>query len=416
MTTKPRTPSAPMALQGGSAPAAALPSSALAFARTEYHERLAAVRASMEAQGVEVLVISDPSNMAWLTGYDGWSFYVHQAVVVSQKADPIWWGRGMDAAGARRTVWMSHDHIFGYEDWLVQNPQAHPMTVLAELMVDWGHGTASIGVELDNYYYSAAAHRALTAGLPDAEVSDATGLVNWCRAVKSPAEISYMRRAGEIVTEMHRVIAEVAEPGMQKNALVAEILKAGALGTRGAWGDYPAIVPMTPSGMDATAPHLTWDGAPIPRGVPTFFEIAGVHRRYHCPQSRTLFFGEPPNNYRKAEEALMAATAAVMGAARPGATCAEVARSFTQTLNRYGFEKTSRCGYSVGLSYPPDWGERTMSLREGDETELQPGMVFHFMPGLWLEDGGIELTETMLINDASAEYLATTPPGLVVKP
>ncbi|QDC11654.1 M24 family metallopeptidase [Oceanicola sp. D3] len=405
-----------MALQGGAAPAASLPSSALAFARTEYHERLAAVRASMEEKGLEVLVISDPSNMNWLTGYDGWSFYVHQAVIVSMKDDPVWWGRGMDAAGARRTVWMSQDHIFGYEDWLVQNPDAHPMTVLAQLVSDSGHGASRIGVELDNYYYSAAAHLALTAGLPDADVADATGLVNWCRAVKSPAEISYMRRAGEIVTEMHRVIAEVAEPGMQKNALVAEILKAGALGTRGAWGDYPAIVPMTPSGMDATAPHLTWDGAPILRGTPTFFEIAGCHRRYHCPQSRTLFFGEPPNKYRKAEEALMAATAAVMGAARPGATCAEVALSFTQTLNRYGFEKNSRCGYSVGLSYPPDWGERTMSLREGDETELEAGMVFHFMPGLWLDDGGIELTETMLINEVSAEYLATTPPGLVVKP
>jgi Xaa-Pro aminopeptidase len=33
----------------------------------------------MEAKGVDLLIVSDPSNMAWLTGYDGWSFYVHQA-------------------------------------------------------------------------------------------------------------------------------------------------------------------------------------------------------------------------------------------------------------------------------------------------------------------------------------------------
>ncbi|MDF1871691.1 M24 family metallopeptidase [Vannielia sp.] len=417
MTSKTRTRSAPMSLQSAATlPASALPSSELAFARTEYHERLATVRASMEEAGLEALVITDPSNMCWLTGYDGWSFYVHQSVLVGLHDDPIWWGRGMDAAGARRTVWMGHDRIVGYEDWLVQNPEAHPMTELAKLVSDAGFAKARIGVELDNYYYSAAAHIALGKGLPEADLADATGLVNWCRAVKSPAEISYMRRAGEIVTEMHATIAELAEPGMQKNALVAEILKTGTLGTRGAWGDYPAIVPMTPSGKDATAPHLTWDGAPIPRGLPTFFEIAGCHRRYHCPQSRTLFFGEPPAKYRRAEEALMAATAAVMGSARPGAACEDVARAFSSTLSRYGFEKDSRCGYSVGLSYPPDWGERTMSLRQGDMTELRPGMVFHFMPGLWLDDGGIELTETMLINEASSEYLANTPAGLLVKP
>ncbi|MCX7646154.1 MAG: M24 family metallopeptidase [Rhodobacteraceae bacterium] len=387
----------------------------LPFAREEYAGRLAAVRAAMAARGIDTLVASDPSNMAWLTGYDGWSFYTFQAVVVGPEGDPFWWGRGMDAAGARRTVWMGADDILGYADHLVQNPGAHPMGDLARRLAERGLDRGRIGVEMDNYYYSAAAHAALAAALPGAALVDATGLVNWQRAVKSPAEIDLIRRAARIVERMHAVIREMAEPGMPKNVLVAEILKAGVLGADGQWGDYPAIVPMAPSGADATAPHLTWDDRPLQRGEATFFEIAGVCRRYHAPQSRTLFLGEPPAKYRRAEEAVLEATAAALAAARPGATCGEVAEAFNGALNRRGFEKDSRCGYSIGLSYPPDWGERTMSLRASDRTVLRPGMVFHFMPALWLDDGGIEITEPILIGEAGAEKLCATPAELCVK-
>ncbi|RYH03143.1 M24 family metallopeptidase [Salipiger sp. IMCC34102] len=384
-----------------------------AFTAEDYAHRLLRVRGAMEAAGLDVLLITDPSNMGWLTGYDGWSFYVHQGVIVGPDGPPRWWGRGMDAAGAVRTVYMPDDCIHGYDDRLVQNPQAHPMGDLAFLLDALGW-TGRLGVEMENYYFSAAAYRELLKHRPKLE--DATGLVNWCRAIKSQTELEFMRRAGAIVTRMHAHIAETAEAGMRKNDLIAQIMRVGIEGADGHWGDYPAIVPMAPSGLDATAPHLTWDDRPLEGGVATFFEIAGAYRRYQCPQSRTLFLGEVPSTYRRAEEAVQAATDAVMATAAPGATCADVARTFNGTLARYGFQKDSRCGYSIGMSYPPDWGERTMSLRRSDTTELQPGMVFHFMPALWLDDGGIEITEPIVITPSGAERITNTPQGLVVKP
>ncbi|MEZ5750643.1 MAG: M24 family metallopeptidase [Paracoccaceae bacterium] len=383
------------------------------FSRSEYDARLARIRAAMADAGLGALIVSDPSNMAWATGYDGWSFYVHQAVVIGPEGAPVWWGRGMDAAGARRTVWMPEDDIVGYDDSYVQNPAKHPMETLRALIAERGWANGRVGVEMDNYYYSAKAHAVLSETL---SLVDATGLVNWQRAIKSPAEIERMRRAARIVETMHRTILEVAQPGLPKNALVAEILRAGTLGADGYWGDYPAIVPMAPSGMDATAPHLTWDDRPMQAGEVHFFEIAGVYKRYHCPQSRTLFFGEPPAKYRRAEEAVQAASAAALAQAKPGNQCQDIAAAFYDTLNAHGFHKDSRTGYSIGLSYPPDWGERTMSLRRGDETELKPGMVFHFMPALWLDDGGIEITEPILITDTGCERLCTTPGELFVKP
>lgn len=382
------------------------------FTQTEYDTRLAQIRTAMAAAGLDTLIVSDPSNMAWATGYDGWSFYVHQAVVIGTSGAPIWWGRAMDVAGARRTVWMPDDDIRGYDDSYVQNPQKHPMETLAALLAERGWATGRIGVEMDNYYYSAKAHAVLAQSL---SLVDATGLVNWQRAIKSEAEIERMRRAARIVESMHQTILDVAEPGLPKHALVAEILRAGTLGAAGHWGDYPAIVPMAPSGMDATAPHLTWDDRPMRAGEAHFFEIAGVYRRYHCPQSRTLFFGEPPAKYRRAEEAVQEATAAALQQATVGNLCEDIANAFNTALNARGFSKDSRCGYSIGLSYPPDWGERTLSLRRGDMTELKPGMVFHFMPALWLDDGGIEITEPILIAEDGPEKLCTLPSELFVR-
>ena len=78
----------------------------LPFSRQEYAQRLAKTRAAMQAQGLELLLVTDPSNMAWLTGYDGWSFYVHQCVLLALDGEPVWFGRGQDANGARRTVFM----------------------------------------------------------------------------------------------------------------------------------------------------------------------------------------------------------------------------------------------------------------------------------------------------------------------
>src|SRR5690606_38806091 len=254
----------------------------LNFSRAEYAERLAKTRKAMEARGVELLIVTDPSNMAWLTGYDGWSFYVHQAVLVPQDGEPLWWGRGMDARGAERTVYMDHANIVGYPDNYVMSTERHPMDHLSGLIAERGFDRLAIGVEMDNYYFSAAAHASLTSHLPNARFVDATGLVNWQRAVKSEQEIAYMRRAARIVEAMHRRIIEIIAPGVRKNELVAEIYSTAIRGAEGHGGDYPAIVPMLPSGMDATAPHLTWDDKPLKADEVTFFEIAGCYKRYHC--------------------------------------------------------------------------------------------------------------------------------------
>ena len=387
----------------------------LNFTREEYATRLDKTRKAMQANGIELLISSDPSNMAWLTGYDGWSFYVHQCVIVPLDGEPVWYGRGIDANGALRTAYMDPSNILAYPDHYVQSPERHPMDFLSGILEEKGWAGLSIGVEMDNYYFSAAAFASLQKHLPNATFKDATSLVKWQRSVKSAQEISYMRTAARIVENMHERIVEVMEPGMRKSDLAAEIYHTGIRGTEEAGGDYPAIVPLMPTGADAAACHLTWDDSRLEKGAGTFFEIAGCYKRYHCPLSRTVYLGKPSQAFLNAEQAVLEGIAAGLEAAKPGNQCRDIAAGLFGALKKHGIEKDNRCGYSIGLSYPPDWGEHSMSLRMTDETVLQPGMTFHFMPGLWFDDWGLEITESILITETGVECLANVPRKLFIK-
>ncbi|APH70307.1 M24 family metallopeptidase [Aquibium oceanicum] len=393
-----------------------MPATQLPFSTAEYDRRLAKVRAAMAAKEIDVLFIEDPSNMAWLTGYDGWSFYVHQGVIVFHDEDPIWWGRAQDANGAVRTVWMADERVASYTDNYIQSPKLHPMETLAALMRERGYGGKRIGLELENYYFSAKAYLVLKDELPDASLIDATALVNWQRTVKSDEEIVFMRRAARISEKIVDGIMERVEPGLKKNDLVAEIYGDAIRGVDDDWGEYPAIVPLLPSGSDAAAPHLTWDGRRFDEGSATFFEIAGCYRRYHVPFCRTVFLGTPPQYLLEAEKALAEGLEEGLEAARAGNRAGQVADALYKSLEKAGIKREGRCGYPIGISYPPDWGERTISFRTEDDTILEPGMTFHFMPGLWMSDWGLEITESILIRDTgAAECLCNRPRKLFVK-
>ena len=375
----------------------------------------------MAAAGLDALVTVDPSNMAWLTGYDGWSFYTHQAVIVGREGEPLYWGRRMDAVGATLTCWMGAGSIVGYPDHFVMSTVRHPMEHLAGLLRERGLAGGSIGVELENYYYSAKAHAVLKAELTEAELTDATALVNWQRAVKSPAETPLyapsradQRAHPGACLRGHRAPASAAtrsRPKCTGRAILGAEDEDGAFG-----GDYPAIAPLMPAGRDTTAAHLSWRDAPYAEGTGIFLEISGCVRRYHAPLCRTVWLGEPPAEMRRAEAALVEGIDAGIDAARAGNTAGDVARAFYGVLARHGIQREGRCGYPIGLSYPPDWGERTYSIRPEDETVLRPDMTFHFMPGLWLADWGFEITESLRVRESGpAECFADYPRKLFVK-
>ena len=386
------------------------------FEKADFDARVRATQARMAERGLDVVFCTDPSNMHYLTGYDGWSFYVPQAVAVSRHdAMPVWLGRGIDANSARATTFLPESHIVAYDDAYVQNPTCHPMDVMAADLVKRGWGKGVIGVEMDGYYYSPRGHAAMQAGMPNARFADATGLVNWVRAVKSEKELDLMRVAARILEKVMRTGVDMIDPANRQCDAAAEIMRTQVKGLPDAGGDYPAIVPMIPTGEGTNAPHITWSDRHFAMGELTVMELAGARKRYHCPMSRTVFLGKPPRKMVDTANIIVEGIHAALDVARPGNTCEQVEAAWQRTINRHGLKKESRVGYPIGLSYPPDWGERTMSLRPGDTTVLQENMTFHFMPGIWQDDWGVEISEPFRVTPGGGEPFASVPRELIIK-
>ena len=86
----------------------------------------------MAEAGIDTLVLADPASLNYLTGYDGWSFYVHQfAVVLDDREEPLWVGRAMDAPGAEITTFLAADSIVPYPEAYIDSDDRHPGGFLA---------------------------------------------------------------------------------------------------------------------------------------------------------------------------------------------------------------------------------------------------------------------------------------------
>ena len=388
----------------------------LAFGKDEYLARIETTKLRMMQFGLDVLLVSDPANMNYLTGYDGWSFYTPQVVVVALAHDePTCVVRGIDLNGAKVTTYLNENNLIGYPDDYVQNKRKHPMDFVAETLEARGLGRGAIGLEMDAYYFTAAAAEALKQSLPNATFKNAYTLVNWVRAIKSRQELEYMRQAARILEKVMSTAVDAISPGVRQCDAAAEILAAQARGTAEFGGDYAAMVPMLPTGAGTSTPHLTWSDKPFESGEATILELAGCRKRYHCPQARTVYLGKPPKKFADTARTVIEGLNAVIGAMKPGLTCEEVEGVWRGVIAKSGIVKESRIGYSCGLNYPPDWGEHTISLRAGDKTVLQPDMTIHVIPGIWQDDWGIEISECVHLTETGALPLAETPRELIVK-
>lgn len=385
------------------------------FTKEEYRQRVSQTRLRMEQAGIDTLITCDPANMNYLTGYDGWSFYVPQMVIVAQSHDmPLWVGRGQDEPGARLTSWLDEDHIHAYGDDYVQAADRHPMDFAIKILAGRGWDKGTVSIDMDGFYVTPRAYEALKAEV--GKVRDSDRLVNWVRSVKSDAEIGLVRQASRIIEIAMQTAMEVIAPGVRQCDAVAKIVAAQYSGTPEFGGDYTAIVPLLPTGANILAPHLTWSDEKFATGEATMVELAGCRHRYHSPMARTIYLGTPSTKVSDMCKVFVEGVDAAIAAARAGVACEEVEAAWRGVISKVGIDQKWRIGYSVGVNYPPDWGEGTMSLRPGDRTVLQPNMVFHLIPSIVVEGIRIEISECVRVTESGGEALANFPRRLFVKP
>ena len=379
------------------------------FMKSEYDDRLARVRRAMAARGLDALVIGDPANINWLTGYDAWSFYTPQMMLVDMHDGPFWMGREMDAGAAKFTSYLTEAQIVAYPEPLVQRTDTHPSAFLADWIRDHGFAAAHIGYESDVYYLSPRALSVLQAGLPDATWHDADLLVNWVRLVKSDAEISMMQMAAKIAERAMQTAWDGARPGVRQCDLMADIVAAQIRGTDDYGGDLTAVHPLILAGEAAATAHPMWTDAVLEDGQTIAFELGGCRKRYNVGLARTIHIGTPPQKLQDTAKAVEEGMQAVMDSLHAGAITGDVHAAWQRVLDRYGLEKKSRIGYSIGVAYAPDWGEHTLSFRPQETVMVAENAVVHIILGMWMDGWGMELSETLHVQKGGCQRLANFP-------
>lgn len=388
------------------------------FELSEYKERLQKTRERMENEGINVLIATHPANLNYLSGYDGWSFYTHQGLLILiDEEEPIWFGREQDSNGARLTTWLEEKNIYGYPDDYVQSTTKHPISFAANILKKRVKNLRHIhiGVEMDNYYFTAKCFEQLQNDLPNSTIKDATLLVPMIRQIKSEQEIYYMKQAARIVENAMQTAIDAIDEGVREGDAAAKVYYSQIRGTDEFTGDYTAIAPIMPSAERTSTAHLTWTDRRYEKGDIVFLELAGSRHKYHAPLSRTLTIGEPSRELEETAEVVIDGLNRTLDFIKPGITCEEIEDRWRKSISGSKVVKESRVGYSYGLNYPPDWGEHTASLRPDDKTVLKPNMTFHFMPGIWSDKFGFENSEPFRVTETGYETFVNFPRKLFVK-
>ncbi len=386
------------------------------FTVKEYKNRLKKVQSEMQKKGIELLISQDTANINYLTGYDAWSFYYSQCVIVHVNSEePLCFVRAQDAGGAFITTYLKKENIIIYDEKYIHTWPTHPYDALVDLIRKKKWDKINIGVEMDAHYFTAYCYEKLKKGLPNAKILDSERLVNWVRVEKSIAEIEYMKKAATISEMAMKTAMETISPDVRQCDAVAEIQRTLFRGTPEYGGEYASIATLLPTGKGTSASHLTASDKKFVNGEATIIELSGTYKRYHAPMARTINLGKPDQKKLDAMKATNEALEEGINASKPGKTANDVAEKFWGVLDKYGIKKESRTGYSIGIGYPPDWGEHTLNIYKGDMTELKPNICYHMIAVMQFGDWGVESSESIRITESGNELLCNFSRDLHVK-
>lgn len=380
----------------------------LAFSPAEYVRRYELIQNAMRKAGLDVLLIRGPENITYFSGFETPGYYKYHCIVLPIDSEPIFIVRDFEWINTPEFSWSTK--IAKVYDW--DNPPSVTANILKQLGL---HKKKKVGVEKQGFFYSVEEHDVLQADLPGNEFVDATALMWNARLIKSSEEVAMMRRSARLVDAAITAGIEASKPGVSAdhvNAVVnATLLEAG--------GEYMGLPPFVLAGARSCLPHQTGGTNVLGSTDLMYFEVSASKRRYAAALMRTIFLGYPPDEWTRAAQACVDSVEAALAFIRPDVTGHEadtVARAIT---TKAGFEEyhRNRLGYSIGINYPPDWGEgEIFSLRQEEHRPLVAGMTFH-MPPLCLKyrEFGIGFSETIHVTPNGCERLSNLPRTITVK-
>jgi Xaa-Pro dipeptidase len=380
----------------------------LGFSVSEYRQRLARVQTEMRTRGLDVLMVYWPENIYYLTGYHTVGYFGYQVLFVPATGDPLMLVRRLERQNVRDLTWVEQCEV--YQD------TEDPLDVTARVVTDRGWAARVVGIELDAWFLTTRHYLGLRKRLGGFEPADASQLVNRIRLIKSPAELRYMRAAARAAEASAAAAVEAIRPGVREYEVAAELHRA----LFGAGSTYLGHPPLLGSGPRSGRAFVTWSDRAIRPNEPVHIEPAGCVRRYHAVLIRTIHVGPPRDKkFLRLVDLSLEGLHDGLAKLRAGVTSAEVDDALKGPVRRAGLGETafSRGGYSVGIGFPPDWGEgRTQSIRQGDPTILQANMTFHVLSNLWYEGKTlVAFSETARVTESGCEVLTRFPRELIVR-
>jgi Xaa-Pro dipeptidase len=380
----------------------------LIFSPEEYLRRYDLIQDMMAEAGLDVLLVRGPENITYVSGYETPGYYKYHCVVIPKDGEPIFLVRDFEWINTPEFAWSNR--FVKVFDW------THPPSVTVNVLNQLGLGANKrVGVEKQGWFYSVEEHETYLSMMPANDFVDATQILWDARMIKSDEEVAVMKRSAALVDKAMLAGYEATRPGASGDEISGVVNK--VLFENG--GEYMGLPPFVLAGARSCLPHQTGGADVLGNDDVMYFEISASQRRYAAALMRTIFVGNPKDEWRRAAEACIASVEASLAFIKAGVTAHEADTAAREVTRKAGFGDyhRNRLGYCIGINYPPDWGEgEIISLRQGEHRELKAGMTFH-MPPLCLKyrEYGIGFSETILVTETGCERFSTLPREVIAK-
>lgn len=373
---------------------------ALHFELSEFDARRERLLAKMAEEKLDALLLFAQESMYWLTGYDTFGYCFFQTLVVKSDGSMTLLTRSADLRQARNTSIIENILIW------VDRPNADPTLDLKNLLSDLDLLGAKIGVEYDTHGMTGRVARLLDNQLASfCQMSDASYLVSTLRLVKSPAEIVYARKAGQLADAALDAALPLIRPGADEAAILAAMQGAVLAGG----GDYPANEFIVGSGADALLCRYKAGRRRLDDKDQLTLEWAGVSAHYHAAMMRTVVIGEQDFRQKELYSACLQNLTAIEEVLRPGKTFGDVFDVHARVMDERGLtrHRLNSCGYSLGARFSPSWMEHQM-FHAGNPQEITADMTLFVHMIVMDSDSGTAMTlgQTYLTADGAPEPLS----------
>ncbi|MGI9371267.1 MAG: M24 family metallopeptidase [Hyphomicrobiales bacterium] len=382
---------------------------ALHFEESEYTARKDKAISALKAQGLDGLLAFQQETMFYLTGFDTFGFCFFQCLYLGTDGTLAVLTRSADLRQAQHT-----SNIEDIRIWTDEGG-AQPATQLREMLNDLGVKGKKLGVEYDTVGLTAANGKAVDAALAGfCELEDTSRIVDFIRVVKSEAELSYVRRAGELADQSLEAGLAVTRAGADEGDILAAMQ--GAVFAGG--GDYPGNEFIIGSDHDALLCRYKSGRRVLSDNDQLTLEWVGVYRHYHAAMMRTVVIGELGARHIKMFDAAQEAILACENQMRPGKTAGDVFDAHAAVMEKHGMSahRLNACGYSLGATFTPSWMDAPM-FYHNNPVVLEPSMVMFAHMILMDSDSGTAMTlgRSYILGEGAPEKLSKLPLDLLTR-